>query len=194
MTVGPLRRGRRGAAAERMIESARTLRCARMASQNEIMSDNLETPEQAVARCRNALGKCTRHASPQAWAVAQNNLGVALFELALENDGTDLVEEAIGAFRQALMVWTPEKARRHWEITQGNLAEALGELGMREKRPRISIAISKECILADEVLREPRTYLDRVAAGLRSCLRRFAVMLRLGWCRMASHLRRLRVG
>lgn len=154
------------------------------------MGDNLETPEQAVARCRDALGKYTRHASPEVWAVAQNNLGVALFELAMENDGTDLVEEAIGAFRQALRVWTPEKARRHWEITQGNLAEALGELGMREKRPRISIAISKECILADHALREPRTHPERVAAGLGSCLRRFAVMLRLGWYRMAPHVRR----
>jgi len=141
------------------------------------MGDNFESPEEAVARCREALGKYSRHSSPEAWAVAQNNLGVALLELANGSEGTDLVEDAIAAFRQALRVWTPERTPRDWELTQNNLAEALVELGMREKRPRISIAILKEGVLACDELREPRSYLQRVVAWLRSCRRRFAAML-----------------
>jgi hypothetical protein len=163
-------------------------------SQNETVGDNLKNAEQKAAGCREALWKQNRHASPQAWAVTQNNLGIALFELAMENGETDLLEEAIGAFRQALRVWTPEKARQHWEVTQGNLAEALGELGIREKRPRISIAISKECVLACDALREPRNCLGRLAASLRSRLRRFAVMARLRLERPMSRLRRRPLG
>ena len=141
------------------------------------MGEKLESPEEAVARCREALGRYSRHSSPEVWAVAQNNLGVALLELANAIEGTDLVEEAIAAFRQALRVWTPERTRRDWEITQNNLASALVELGMREKRPRIAIEILKEGVLACDAVREPRSHLERVVAWLRSCRRRFAAML-----------------
>jgi len=158
------------------------------------MGDKLESPQDPVASCRETLGRYSRHSSPEAWAVAQNNLGVALLELAKGSEGTDLVEDAIAAFRQAMRVWTPETSRRDWEITQNNLAEALVELGMREKRPRISIAILKEGVLACDALREPKSCLERAVAWLRSCRRRFTVMLRLRLERPMSRLRRCPVG
>ena len=74
----------------------------------------------------------------------------------------------------------------HWRVSpgvesmdSGKSTAALGDNARQSCRgagrirdagkwPRISIAISKECILADHALREPRTHPERVAAGLGS--------------------------
>jgi tetratricopeptide (TPR) repeat protein len=67
----------------------------------------------------------TREQLPQAWAATQNNLGVALGDLAQRSEGpqaTAYLEQAVGAYRGALEVSTESDSPLQWTRTMRNLA------------------------------------------------------------------------
>ena len=67
----------------------------------------------------------TREQLPQAWAATQNNLGVALGDLAGHSEGpqaTAYLEQAIAACRGALEVRTESDFPLQWTRTMWNLA------------------------------------------------------------------------
>jgi len=73
----------------------------------------------------SALEVYTQEASPQQWAMTQNNLGVAL-----SNQGTPTgVIEALKAYQSALEVRTRSDLPQDWAATQTNLGIALSKQG-----------------------------------------------------------------
>ena len=65
----------------------------------------------------------TREAFPQAWAVAQNNLGIA-YQNRIQGSRAENVEAAIKAYEAALTVYTREAFPQNWAMTQNNLGTA----------------------------------------------------------------------
>jgi tetratricopeptide (TPR) repeat protein len=88
--------------------------------------------DQAVAAFRAALEVRTRERVPLDWAMTQNDLGTALWNLGAREDGTVRLKEAVTAFRAALEVRTRERIPLQWARTQNNLGNALNTLGERE--------------------------------------------------------------
>ncbi|WP_201371448.1 hypothetical protein [Ktedonobacter robiniae] len=80
---------------------------------------------------RKATDIYTSKQLPSAWAGTQNNLGIALRELANLAQGQkqhDLLQEAIATYRSALEVYTRKQMPSDWAATQNNLGTALREL------------------------------------------------------------------
>src|SRR5262249_2853934 len=65
-------------------------------------------------------------------AIAQINLGTALWTLGKRESGTARLEEAVAAYRDALKESTRERVPLQWATTQHNLGTALWTLGARE--------------------------------------------------------------
>jgi hypothetical protein len=95
--------------------------------------------EQAVATHREALKELTRERVPVRWAVAQFNLGHALF--ILRERGTARLEQAAAAYSEALNELTPERQYLEWAWAQATashgvalsrLAERLGDTAMAQ--------------------------------------------------------------
>jgi tetratricopeptide (TPR) repeat protein len=74
-----------------------------------------------------------RTKAPLDWAIAQNNLGTALWTLGERESGTARLEEAVAAYHAALEERTRERVPLDWAMTQMNLGNALVVLGGREK-------------------------------------------------------------
>jgi tetratricopeptide (TPR) repeat protein len=73
--------------------------------------------------------------------MTQNNLGVALRELARLTEGprsAELLSEAVAACRLALEVCARDRLPQAWAATQNNLGAALGELAGRTEGPRVA--------------------------------------------------------
>jgi tetratricopeptide (TPR) repeat protein len=71
--------------------------------------------------------------------MAQNNLGIALRDLAGRTEGpraAELLSGAVAAYRQALEVYTRGQLPQDWAMTQYNLGNALGDLAERTEGPR----------------------------------------------------------
>jgi tetratricopeptide (TPR) repeat protein len=84
----------------------------------------------AIARREVALAH-----GPDETSVAQNDLGISLWELGERESGTGKLEEAVAAHREALEEDTRERAPLNWARTQVNLGVALETLGERESGP-----------------------------------------------------------
>ena len=70
------------------------------------------------------------------WAMAQTDLGIALWEQGLRSGGaqaTDSLAQAVQAFRAALEVVTKADQPKDWARTQNNLGNALQNQGMRSR-------------------------------------------------------------
>ena len=81
--------------------------------------------EEAVAAFRKALKELTQERVPLDWAMAQNNLGVALMWLGERESGTARLEEAVAAYREALKEYTQERVPLYWAMSTGNQGIAM---------------------------------------------------------------------
>ncbi len=86
----------------------------------------------AIAAYQDTLKEYTRERAPLDWAMAQNNLGVALSTFGERESGTMRLELAVYAFRSALEERTRESAPLNWAMTQNNMGNVLKTLGERE--------------------------------------------------------------
>ena len=87
---------------------------------------------------RAALQIYTRDTQPTGWALAQNNLGVALVTLGKRrgaDTGIEALGEAVTAYRVALEIYSRETMPAAWEMTQEILATAQQILEERRGRP-----------------------------------------------------------
>ena len=85
-----------------------------------------------MAAFQSALEVYTKADLPQDWARTQNNLGLALHDLATRSGrakGRKLLGQAVAAFKSALEVYTKADLPQDWARTQNNLDIALKELG-----------------------------------------------------------------
>src|SRR5262249_15880224 len=89
--------------------------------------------EEAVGAYLEALKEKTRERIPRDWAVAQNNLGIALFRLGERESGTGKLEAAIAAYREALKEHSPERNPLDWAETLATEAPALMLLAERRR-------------------------------------------------------------
>ena len=92
---------------------------------------------------------------PQSWAMTQNNLGIALYELGTRSGGEEgrkLLEDAVAAYRSALEIYTKADLPQDWVWTQNNLSVALGALGNQLegeeglKRKRESVELLRDVV------------------------------------------------
>ena len=86
----------------------------------------------AIEQYKRLIELRPREGEPLGWAMAQNNLGVALRSLGERERGTAKLEEAVIAYREALTERTRERAPPQWAQTQHNLGVVLFRLGERE--------------------------------------------------------------
>jgi tetratricopeptide (TPR) repeat protein len=97
----------------------------------------------------------TRQRAPLDWAMAENNLGIALELLGERESGTRHLEEAVTAYRAALEERTRELVPLDWAQTQNNLGDALEALGERESGTRrLEEAVSAYQAALEERTRE----------------------------------------
>ena len=94
--------------------------------------ERLKHLKQAVTACEGALEVWTREDAQFYWAIAQNNLGIALRALGKHENSTERLEQAVEAYHAALEVYTRERAPDNWAATQNNLGIAFSILGERE--------------------------------------------------------------
>ena len=90
------------------------------------LGDRASNIEIAIAGYEAALQVHTKEASPEDWAIAQNNLATAYCER-IRGDRADNIEKAISACTAALTVRTREASPEDWAATQHNLASAYVE-------------------------------------------------------------------
>ncbi len=107
----------------------------------------------AIRRWREIAEFCSLADDPDNWAMAQNNLGVALRLLGERENGTARLEEAVVAYRLALEKRPHERVPLLWAETQNNLGNALLALGRRET----GTARLKEAVQAYRSALEERT-------------------------------------
>jgi tetratricopeptide (TPR) repeat protein len=105
-----------------------------------------------------ALKGYSRGRVPLLWAMAQNNLGLALTSLGNKVadrrlDGTHYRQEAVAALRDALEERTRERVPLDWAATQNNLGNVLANLGLRDS----GTAYLEEAIAAYESALTVRT-------------------------------------
>ena len=80
-------------------------------------------------------------ASPDRWAMAQNNLGVAYWRLPTGNRGKNLAR-AIACYEAALRVFTETDFPKDWAMTQNNLGIACAELSTGNRGHNLARAIA----------------------------------------------------
>ncbi|MCB9077956.1 MAG: tetratricopeptide repeat protein [Anaerolineaceae bacterium] len=80
---------------------------------------------EAVKCYQQALSVLTRDKYPEAYALAQSNLGLAYLAMPLQEAGDQLrMAIAVQSLREALKVYTPETYPEQWASAQLNLANA----------------------------------------------------------------------
>ena len=92
------------------------------------MPEGLRRLNEAVEAYRQALTVYTRDDLPQDWALTQNNLGTALWDLGERlggPEGQGRLNEAVEAYRLALTVATRDDLPQYWARTQNGLGLAL---------------------------------------------------------------------
>ncbi|WP_195174920.1 caspase family protein [Mesorhizobium sp. INR15] len=88
--------------------------------------------QRAIDTYHRALRFASRDDDGEDWALAQNNLGVALLELGERERGTGRIEEALAAQRAALEFYSREKYPDDWALTQMDIGNILSTLGVRD--------------------------------------------------------------
>ena len=91
---------------------------------------------------------------PLDWAMAQMNLGNALYSLGIRESGTEKLEEAVKAYREALKEYTRECVPLDWANTWGNEGLALMALAERNGDADIARQALDQLKEAESVLRE----------------------------------------
>src|SRR5215475_8553537 len=86
----------------------------------------------AIERRKALLALRPRERDPLAWAVAQINLGGALWALGIRESGTARLQDAVAAYRASFTILTREHAPLDWATMQHNFGTALHRLGERE--------------------------------------------------------------
>jgi tetratricopeptide (TPR) repeat protein len=79
----------------------------------------------AITAYQNALQVVTKDSAEMDWAIAQNNLGIALSTLGERQSGEDAIarlKEAVTAYQKALEVYTKDNASINWAKAQVNMA------------------------------------------------------------------------
>jgi tetratricopeptide (TPR) repeat protein len=76
--------------------------------------------EEALAAFRAALEVWTRERDPSGWALVQNDLGVALYNLGRQGKGMARLEEALAAFDAALTVYNARRMDPYIKMTRDN--------------------------------------------------------------------------
>ena len=92
---------------------------------------------QAIEIYRYLLQSCSRDLTPQDWAAAQNNLGIALAKLGERESSNVRLAEAVTSHRAALGVFHRELFPLDWAASQNNLGNALQKLGERQSNPKM---------------------------------------------------------
>jgi hypothetical protein len=85
----------------------------------------------AIARRRALVELLPRNASPRDWAIAQNELGFALFRKGARESGTARLEQAVAAYQEALQEATRARAPALWAKRTGSQGVALTLLAGR---------------------------------------------------------------
>jgi tetratricopeptide (TPR) repeat protein len=96
-------------------------------------SGNNEYLKRAIDEYQRAFTQINEGTSPVAWAMIENNLGIALADLGERESGTAHLQQAVAAFQQVLLKRTRTRAPLAWAMTENNLGIALRELGERDK-------------------------------------------------------------
>jgi tetratricopeptide (TPR) repeat protein len=91
---------------------------------------------QAIETYRYLLQISSKELTPQDWAAAQNNLGIALARLGERESSNVRLEEALTCHRAALGVFHRELFPLDWAWSKNNLGNALQTLGERESSPK----------------------------------------------------------
>jgi tetratricopeptide (TPR) repeat protein len=86
----------------------------------------------AIKRYEDLLRLRPRDKSPDAWAMTQNNLAIALVRLGQQESSAARLEQAVKAFNAALLEYTRERVPLDWAMTQNNLGATLRLLSERE--------------------------------------------------------------
>jgi tetratricopeptide (TPR) repeat protein len=88
-----------------------------------------------------ALKVFVRETYPDAWATAQNNLGIA-YSNRIRGNREENLEEAVAAYRLALQVYTREAYPEQWAMTQNNLGLAYSNRIRGERAENLEEAIA----------------------------------------------------
>ncbi|MDX2194072.1 MAG: hypothetical protein NW201_11995 [Gemmatimonadales bacterium] len=118
-----------------------------------------------AARCYQAAVRdgLTRERTPEAWALAQNNLALAYLAIPAAAASDQLrLGVAIQALREALQVYGRETHPAEWASAQGNLANALQYLPSTHPEQNLQQAVQ----LYDELLEVRRIDADPVGHAL----------------------------
>src|SRR5215475_5344172 len=86
----------------------------------------------AIERRKALLALRPRERDPLAWAVAQIDLGGALWALGIRESGTARLQDAVAAYRASFTILTRERSPLDWATMQHNFGTALHRLGERE--------------------------------------------------------------
>ena len=97
-------------------------------------SPRLWTLTEAVTAYRAALQEWTRERVPLEWAMAQNNLGLALWKLGERESGTVRLEEAVATWDACLIVTASMWPTEWVEDVRTKRAEAHAEIARRQDR------------------------------------------------------------
>jgi tetratricopeptide (TPR) repeat protein len=100
-------------------------------NQGAVFADH-DAMQRAIQVYAKAAALRSQASAPFDWAMAQNNLGAALSQLARQRGDADLMKDAVEAYRAALEVRTRERDPLGWAMSQNNLNHALSFLGERE--------------------------------------------------------------
>jgi tetratricopeptide (TPR) repeat protein len=95
--------------------------------------------QDAINTYKGLVSELTSSANLQEWALTQNNLGLALSQLASRSEGPQagkLLNEAVEAIRLALKVRTREQLPQDWAMSQVCLVTALSALASRSEGPQ----------------------------------------------------------
>ncbi|MEZ2240840.1 CHAT domain-containing protein, partial [Microcoleus sp.] len=120
-----------------------------IAYRNRIREDKAENIEKAIACYELALEVYTRAASPQDWAMTQNNLATAYSDR-IREDKAENIEKAIACYELALEVYTPTALPIECLIA----GRSLGNLGFAESLWETAIFGYEKAIEAVEQSRE----------------------------------------
>jgi tetratricopeptide (TPR) repeat protein len=84
--------------------------------------------EEALAAYSEVLNESNRERVPLNWALAQNNLGIALRRLGERESNIKRLNEAVKTHRRALEEWKRDHMPLKWAEAQKDLSSALNSL------------------------------------------------------------------
>jgi tetratricopeptide (TPR) repeat protein len=104
----------------------------------------------AIARGKSLLERWPRERAPLQWAMAQTNLGNALWKLGERENGPARLEQAVAAYRAALEEYTRDRVPLLWAMTTGNQGSAMMVIADLTKEADVAEAAVRQIEMAYE--------------------------------------------